>query len=92
MLANGQARLFLKTGKAFVPESRQIADKYPTVTTLRQQPKTSFDPKFDAPNNFISNNIVSNNYITYLCGGIIFEHYGEQTFYIRSCHIWRQLY
>ena len=49
----------------------RIADKCPIVTiqidVLRQQLKTSFDLNPRAPNNFITNNIVSNKYITYFC-------------------------
>lgn len=39
-------------------------------------------------NNFVSNNVISNN-ISYICTGITFEDYGEQAFYIWRCHIWR---
>ena len=70
----------------------RIADKCPIVTiqidVLRQQLKTSFDLNPRAPNNFITNNIVSNKYITYFCGTTI-KDYGEQTFYIRHCDIGR---
>ena len=49
----------------------RIADKCPTVIiqidVLRQQLKTSFDLNPCAPNNFITNNVVSNKYITYFC-------------------------
>ena len=46
----------------------------------------------DTPNDFISNNIVSNKYITYLCAGTTVEDHGEQAFYIRCRHVGRQLY
>ena len=37
--------------------------------------------------NFVSNNIISNKYIIYLCAGITDDDYGKQAFYIRRCDI-----
>lgn len=38
-------------------------------------------------NNIISNNLISNKIVLYLCTWIRFEDYGEQAFYIRRCRI-----
>lgn len=91
----GQTRLLPKIGKAFMQGLRWMVDKCPTVAiqigVLQQQLKTSSDPKPCTYNNFITNNLVSNNYITYFCIRITIEDYG-QAFYIRCCDIGRQLY
>ncbi len=46
----------------------------------------------NARNKIISNNVVSNKYIVYICVGVTVEDYGKQAFYIRSCYIRRQFY
>ena len=71
----------------------RIADKCPIVTiqidVLRQQLKTSFDLNPRAPNNFITNNIVSNKYITYFCAEQQLTIMENKPYYIRHCDIGR---
>ncbi len=51
--------------------------------------KYGIHSKTRTTNIFISNNIISNKYITYLCAGVTIKDYGEQAFYIRRCDLGR---
>lgn len=56
-----------------------IAARYVGLSqsTISPSSKKTFPDKFKTPNKFISNNIVSNKLITYLCTEITVENYGK---------------